>query len=160
MSPKKPDNDRSKKPFNFRPGGRQVDDGIIDASPGDRAEDQGARNTSTPGKRQELQNLTDSKAWKQSTGAAGKMWSRYVEILRTSFKNMSRDRQTQLISHASQIICVGLTAVALSYFYRFFPLFARVALVPILLLGAYWVGTNIVAEAMIERFNKYLNTEF
>jgi hypothetical protein len=164
MSPKKPENERGKKPFTFRPGtgGRKVDDRIIDASPGDRAEDQNdrAQGPAAPGKKQELQNLTDHKAWKQSTGAASRVWSRYIEILRTSFKNMSRERQMQLISNASQIICCGLTAVALSYFYRFFPLFARVALVPLLLVGAYWVGTHIVAEAMIERFNKYLNTEF
>jgi len=160
MSPKKSENDRIKKPYTFRGGmgGRSIndDDNIIDASPGDRAED----TNNGSGKKQEMQNLTESKAWKQSTGAASRMWARYLEILRTSFKNMSRERQTQLITNACQIICVGLTAVALSYFYRFLPLFARVLGVPIVLVGAYWVGTNIVADAMIERFNKYLNQDF
>jgi|SRR5277367_74582 len=155
MSPKKSDNERGKKSSGFRPGasGRS-----FDATPG--AENQNDRNQAGSGKKQELQNLTEHKAWKQSAGAANRMWARYVELLRTSFINMPRDRQTQLITNASQIICVGLTAVALSYFYKFFPLFARVALVPIALVGAYWVGTNIVAEAMIERFSKYLNQEF
>jgi hypothetical protein len=155
MSPKKTDNDRSKKPSGFRPG---VSGRSFDASPG--AEDPSSQGPQGAQKiKQELQNVTEHKAWKQSTGAASKLWGRYVELLRTSFINMSRDRQTQLITNASQIICIGLTAVALSYFYKFFPLFVRVALVPVALVGAWWIGTNIIAEAMIERFSKYLNQE-
>ena len=154
MSPKKAENDRGKKPSGFRPGmsGRS-----FDASPG--AEDPSSEGPGPQKKKQELQNLTEHKAWKQSTGAASRLWARYVELLRTSFINMPRDRQTQLITNASQIICVGLTAVAFSYFYKFFPLFARVVLVPVALIGAFWIGTNIVAEAMIERFSKYLNKD-
>ena len=84
-------------------------------------------------------------------------WSRFVEKLREAldetfenmreaFNNMPPDRQNQLITNASQIICIGLTAVTLSYFYRFLPLFARVALVPALLVGAWWVGTKIATK--------------
>jgi len=154
MSPKKFENEREKKSSGFRPGagGRS-----FDASPGAPGEN---GQPGGPNKRQDLQNLTEHQAWKQSTGAASKMWARYVELLRTSFIGMSRDRQVQLITNASQIVCVGLTALVLSYFYKFFPLFARVAIVPIAIIGAWWIGSNIVADAMIERFSKYLNQEF
>jgi hypothetical protein len=163
MSPKKSENEPGKKPYNFRPGGRggRIDDNVIDASPGERPGDQGkgSPNFNQSRAKQELSNLTEHKAWKQSTGAANQMWTRYVAILQTSFTGMTRPRQIQLITNASQIVSMGLTAVALSLFYRFLPIFARVIIVPAALVAAWWLGTNVIAAALVERFNQYLNKD-
>jgi hypothetical protein len=72
-----------------------------------------------------------------------KKWSRFVKEFRETLENKPTDPHDQLNLKISQMICVGLAAVALSYFYKFFPLFARVVVVPIVLIGAWFVGTMI-----------------
>jgi len=87
-------------------------------------------------------------AWNELADFALDMYAYYLERIKLSFSNLPRDRQEQWVTNASQIICVGLTALVLSYFYKYFPLFARVAIVPMAIIGAWWVGTNIIPKKL------------
>jgi hypothetical protein len=162
MPDKKSEKENKRK--RFRPFNRSqsVDDGVIDASPGDSPSESrdkfNSRQTSDlDGK---LKNLTEHKVWQQSTGAVGGMWARYLQILRSSFANMPLERQVQLIINACQIVTVGLTVLGLCFIYRFLPLFARVLVVPIVVGVAWWFGTKTVATVILQRFSKYLNHKF
>jgi|SRR5271163_3632648 len=162
MPDKKSEKENKRK--RFRPFNRSqnVDDGVIDASPGDSPSESrdklnGRRPSDINGK---LKNLTEHKAWQQSIGALRGMWARYLEILRSSFASMPLERQVQLIINACQIVTVGVTVVGLGVIYRFLPLFARVLVVPIVVGVAWWFGTKAVAIVILQRFSKYLNQKF
>jgi len=155
MSPK-PSNDRTKR--RFGPGGDQnPDNGIIDASPGDREKPQGSKGPS----QNQLSNITESQAWRQTTGAANQMWTRYLAVLQDSFKRMPREQQEQYITNGCRVFVVGLTVLGLCYVYPLLPIFTRVWLVPLVIVVAWWPITRVFATVVTERWlNKYLNQEF
>ena len=112
---------------------------IIDASPG------------------ATKSIRDTKPWKQATGGIKQAWSQYTQMLANSFRNLDRVEQEALITKFSMIFTIGAAVLLLSFFYSFLPLgLIRILSVPLLLIGSYFAGTRIVAQAMIVRLAKYL----
>jgi hypothetical protein len=149
------DGGRSKQP---KSGARRFDDGF-DASPNDlrTVEDAGKNGLrKTSGK---PKNIMETKAWQESTGGARRFWHNYVNNLSTHFQRMNRKGQEELITRLSQIISIGTAVITMSAWYWFLPQGFRVIALPIIIVGSWWVGTRIVAPAMIARFEKYLNKD-
>ena len=124
----------------------------IDASPGERPLSRpGAGGGHGP------RSIQETKAWQEGTGGLKRMWHNYVTMLGTQFKKMTRREQEELITRLSQIVTIGSAALITMLFYGFIPLFLKIFVLPGILLGAYWAGTNIVSPIMIARYEQYLN---
>jgi len=124
----------------------------IDASPGERpAARPGAAGGQGP------RSIQETKAWQEGTGGLKRMWHNYVTMLGTQFKKMTRREQEELITRLSQIVTIGSAALITMLFYGFIPLFLKIFVLPGILLGAYWAGTNVVSPIMIARYEQYLN---
>jgi len=104
-------------------------------------------------------NIRETKAWQQSIGALQNIWSNYINLLKRSFQGMPRYRQCELITKYCQIITIGVSITALTFFYPFLPLFVKILSFPVLVIVSWWAGTNIVSNVIIQRFGKYLNPE-
>jgi len=124
---------------------------IIDASPGD--------DSSRVRKGSQPRNIQETQAWQDGVGGARRMWNNYLTLLSTSFAKMSRQGQEQFITRLSQIVTIGSAALFTSIFYAFLPSIVRVFALPLVIVGAWWAGTNIVAPQMIVRFSQYLNED-
>ncbi len=146
-SGKKPDGKPNEKTFSASPEYGAT----IDASPGERP------SLSRPGTGGGPRNLQETKAWQEGTGGLKRMWRNYLTMLGTQFKKMSRREQEDLITRLSQIVTIGSAALITMLFYGFIPLFLKIFVLPGILLGAYWAGTNIVSPIMIARYEQYLN---
>jgi hypothetical protein len=134
---------------------KNFDDQIIDASPGDTPPEgpMGIQSANRPA------NLRDTKAWQNVSGGIQGIWAKYLATLASAFSRMTRTEQIDLIIKGSQIVTIGVAVVGLGLFYYFLNVMIRVFATPALLVGAWWVGTNVVAPAMITRFGQYLNEE-
>ncbi|PWT94607.1 MAG: hypothetical protein C5B53_12750 [Candidatus Melainabacteria bacterium] len=102
-------------------------------------------------------NIKENKLWQDSVGAFRQMWTNYINLLSVSFHNMSREEQCKLITRLSQIITIGVTALVLSLFYQFLPLFVRVLVLPPIVIVAWLIGTRIVSPVIIRRVGRHLN---
>jgi hypothetical protein len=102
-------------------------------------------------------NIKENKIWQDSIGALRQMWSNYVNLLSVSFHNMPREEQCKLITRLSQIITIGVTALVMTFFYQFLPLFVRVLVLPPIGIAAWLIGTRIVSPVIIERMGSHLN---
>lgn len=102
-------------------------------------------------------NLKETKVWQETIGAAQQMWSNYVNVLGVSFRRMGRIEQCNLILKLSQIITIGVAALATSFFYPFLPLFVRVLGLPVVIIGAWFIGSKVVSPVIIKRVEKSLN---
>jgi hypothetical protein len=156
MPPKKPN--KSKRTFGAG-ADQDLDDGLIDASPGDPPPGGGPSYSSSRNGANRPSNIMETKAWKKTSGGVKQMFERYIEILRNEWTRMVRRDQEALIIRGSQILTIGSAALALSFVYPLLPLFARVFSVPVVLGFAWWFGTNIISSVLIGRFDKYLNQE-
>jgi hypothetical protein len=103
--------------------------------------------------------VRESKAWKDSVGAGQKLWGNYLHTLSTSFRNMSRSQQEELITRMSFILAIGGTSLILCLIYPLFPLFIKIIGAPLAIVLAWWFGKNIISKIMIDRFSKYLNDQ-
>jgi len=133
---------KSKDGGKAKPG--RLDDGIIDASP----DSDGRKSPRT---------IQDTRAWKDSTGGIQRVWDNYVKSLGTAFGRMNRRDQVQLISRFSQIITVGVVAVTFGIFYPFLPSLVRVLALPAVIVGAWWVGTKLIAPEIVTRLEDKLS---
>lgn len=134
---------------------KNFDDQIIDASPGDNPYEM----SMNPGNGTRPNNIRETKAWKNVSGGIKGIWATYMQTLATAFGKMNRDEQVDLIIKGSQIITIGVAVVGLGLFYYFLNVTIRVLITPALLVGAWFLGTKVVAPVMIERFNSLLNPE-
>lgn len=127
----------------------------IDASPGDSPElsAPGSLPRSGTGPR----NIQETRVWKESTSGLKRMWQNYLAMLGTQFRRMLRAEQVELITRLCQIVTIGSAALITMLFYGFIPLYLKIFVLPAILLGAWWTGTNVVAPIMIGRYEQYLN---
>jgi hypothetical protein len=134
---------------------KNFDDQIIDASPGDNPQDMAmsANSSARPA------NIRETKAWKNVSGGIKGMWGNYIQTLINAFGRMNREEQIDLIIKGSQIITIGVAVVGLGLFYYFLNVTIRVLATPALLVGAWFLGTKVVAPIMVERLNQYLNQD-
>ena len=102
-------------------------------------------------------NIKENKLWQDSIGALSQMWSNYLNLLNVSFHNMPREEQCKLITRLSQIITIGVTALVMTLFYQFLPLFVRVLILPPIGIAAWMIGTRIVSPVVIKRMGRHLN---
>lgn len=119
---------------------QNMDDGIIDASPG----------PASP------RNITETEVWKTSRRGVSRFWTNYKRLLSDSFNRMDRDEQETLIQKFSVIITVGVTILVLLTFYSIIPSFIRLFAVPVGFVAAWWAGRNLVARVVIERMQTKL----
>ena len=82
---------------------------------------------------------------------ADSAWNGYVGILIWRFNNTSRTRQEEYILRLSQAVTIGSAALVLSFVYQFFPTLARALVLPIVLAGAYFVSSKVVAPVVIRK---------
>lgn len=129
-------------PFNAKPPDQKQE--VIDASPAAEAP---------------VRNITETKAWKSSRKGAQRFWFNYKKLLKDSFDKMDRDEQENLISKFCTIITMGVTVLLLLAFSSFLPREVRVLGVPIALFVAWFLGTRVVTEVMIERLEGILKKE-
>ncbi|MBX9937750.1 MAG: hypothetical protein K2Y32_00780 [Candidatus Obscuribacterales bacterium] len=87
-------------------------------------------------------------------GKAAGFFQKYTNTLKASFDDMNSDEQEALITRFCYVISIGIAMVALSCFYTILPPLVRILALPIVLAAAWFVGSKVVAPAMIERFRK------
>ena len=134
---------------------KNFDDQIIDASPGDNPQEMAMSPTS--GARPA--NIRETKAWQNVSGGIKGIWSTYLQTLSNAFGRMNRDEQVDLIVKGSQIVTIGVAVVGLGLFYYFLNVTIRVLLTPALLVGAWFLGSKVVAPVMVDRLNQYLSPD-
>jgi hypothetical protein len=103
------------------------------------------------------QNIGDTKVFKAGKQAGGRLWNNYKQHLVTSFRRMSRAEQEALVQRICMIITIGVTGVALLMFYQFIPRLARVFGVPAAVVGAWWLGKNMITQVVLARIEDILN---
>lgn len=113
------------------------------------------KNSTKPGPK----SIQETQLYKDSVGSAQRFWNNYVNLLRTSFKNMPRAGQERLIIRFCQVITIGSSIWFLMFIYSFLPTIVRVFVLPVVVVASWWVGTRIVGSVMIERFSRHLNKE-
>jgi hypothetical protein len=104
-------------------------------------------------------NIVETKAWQASSKGIGRLFSNYKNVLSTSFKRMSRPDQEALVTRASIIVSMGVTALILALFYPLIPRLIRIPLVPAALVFAWWAGKNFISAVVIGRLEGILNQE-
>lgn len=139
--------------MNFTRKQRPGDD--IDATPG--GDDDRVPPPPSGGRMNSPRNLPDTKAWKQGVSGAKSVWSGYLSMMAARFQSTPRLKQDEYILRMSQIVTIGSAALVLSFGYPFLPTFARVLILPVVLVGAWLVGSRVVAPTMVARFEKHLN---
>lgn len=87
-------------------------------------------------------------------GKAAGFLQKYTNTLKASFDEMNSDEQEALITRFCYVISIGIAMVGLSCFYTILPPLIRILALPIVLTAAWFVGSKVVAPAMIERFRK------
>lgn len=122
-----------------------------DASIIDPASRASATDTRSP------RNVLETKIWQNSVGAISKFWANYQNLLSLSFKRMPREMQEQLISRICMIITIGVATILIMFFYPFIPQYIRIPLVPISIIGSYWLANRVVSPVMLSRYEHILN---
>ena len=101
--------------------------------------------------------ITETNAWRQGMGGFRSMWSQYLGILASSFRNMNRGDQEALITRICQVITVGCAFVITNFFYQFLPTLVRLFGFPVVVVGAWFLATKVIAPIMISQFESKLN---
>jgi hypothetical protein len=105
-------------------------------------------------------NIFETVVWQKSASAVTGLWANYRNLLKNSFEQMPRAMQEQLISRVCLIVTLGVTTVLLMFIYTFIPQIIREILVPLVLVGAFWVGKNVVSVVVLSRYDHLLNQKF
>jgi hypothetical protein len=82
----------------------------------------------------------DELNWKNGSNS---YWSGYLEMMSRRFHNSPRSKQDEYILRMSQICTIGAAALALSFGYPFLPVFARVFMLPLVLVAAWFIGGKL-----------------
>jgi hypothetical protein len=88
-----------------------------------------------------------------------RMWARYLNVLSSAFNKMNRFEQETWITRFCYVITIGISLVILQCFYSLLLIPVRVFALPLMLAAGWYVGTRIVAPAMIERLKAYMHDE-
>ncbi|MBK7746068.1 MAG: hypothetical protein IPI39_02325 [Candidatus Obscuribacter sp.] len=123
------------------------DDETFDASP------------ENPTSANKPKDLRQSTPWKSSTNWFMRMWARYLNVLSSAFNKMNRFEQETWITRFCYVITIGISLVILQCFYSLLLIPVRVFALPLMLAAGWYVGTRIVAPAMIERLKAYMHDE-
>jgi hypothetical protein len=105
-------------------------------------------------------NIFETVVWKKSINAVTGLWANYRGLLKNSFEQMPRAMQEQLISRVCLIVTIGVTTVLLMFVYTFIPQLLREILVPLVLVGSFWLGKNVVTAVVLSRYEHMLNRKF
>jgi hypothetical protein len=105
-------------------------------------------------------NIFETVVWQKSLGAVARLWSNYCSLLRSSFEQMPRAMQEQLISRICLIVTIGVTTVLLMFVYTFIPQLIREIIVPLALVGSFWLGKSVVSAVVLSRYEHLLNRKF
>ena len=106
-----------------------------------------------------VNNITESKAWKSSSRGAKRFWFNYKKLLHDSFVAMTRDEQEALIEKFSVILTLGVTVLLLLAFSAVLPPQVRVLGFPVALFVAWWLGSRLIAGAVIDRLEGIMKQE-
>ena len=101
-------------------------------------------------------NITETAAWKSSSKGMKRFWVNYKNILRSSFNNMSRREQEELIDRFAMIVTLGVTCLVILIFYPVTPRPMRVLGLPVALLVAWWAGRRVVGPVVVDRMESLL----
>lgn len=105
-------------------------------------------------------NITEMGVYKSGTSGVKRFWTNYKKVLRESFTKMDRVAQEDLITKFSMIVTMGVTVLMIVIFYGLIPAREfRVFGVPLLLITAWWLGNNLVANVVIARMEGLLNKD-
>jgi hypothetical protein len=81
---------------------------------------------------------------------------RYKERLVTTFRAMSREEQEVLIRKNSTAVTVGVCILLVNGLYALIPALLRVFLIPVIVVGSYFVGRQFVSPLVIKRLEPHL----
>jgi hypothetical protein len=102
-------------------------------------------------------NLYQHKAIDQGKKGFKRAWESYVVFLKTSFRNSPRVQQESWIHRAAQILCIGISCIALNSFYSVLLPPIRIISLPILVGVAWFVANKLVAPAIIKRLGNNMS---
>ena len=105
-------------------------------------------------------NIFETTVWKKGVSAVTGLWANYRNLLKNSFEQMPRAMQEQLISRVCLIVTIGVTTVLLMFIYTFIPQIVREIMVPLALVGSFWLGKNVVSTVVLSRYEHLLNRKF
>lgn len=137
---------------NKKSGGKE--DEVFDASPDGRKD---IRLRPEKPQNNKPNDMRSSPVWKKMQEGMANLWLRYKALLATSFSNMSRYEQENLITRFSFVVSIGIGMVVLNFFYSVLPTIVRVIALPIVLSVGWYIGTRIVAPAAIDRLEKFMH---
>ncbi len=103
--------------------------------------------------------IRETKAYLKAQNGAKRMWANYLSFLGSSFERMERDEQIATIQKFSMAFSIGIAALAISCFYSLLPQQLRVLAVPLVIGGAWWFGTKVIAPQTINRLDKYIHPD-
>ena len=103
--------------------------------------------------------IRETKAYLKAQNGAKRMWDNYLAFLGSSFQRMDREEQITTIQKFSMAFSIGIAALATSCFYSMLPQQLRVLVVPIVLGGAWWFGSKVLAPQAINRLDKYIHKD-
>lgn len=84
---------------------------------------------------------------------ARESWERYQKFL----QNMSKKQRKALIREASVVLIVGSTVSVTASVYRLLPIFFRIFVVPVIVVGSYIIGRTILGPWAASRLDKRSN---
>ncbi len=103
--------------------------------------------------------IRDTEGYKASTKGVKRFWTNYQNILKTSFNDMSRDEQEDLIDKFAMIVTIGVSVLVILIFYPMVPRPLRVLGLPVALLVAWWAGRKVVGPVIVARLEGILKRE-
>lgn len=128
---------------------------VFDATP----EEDGADISHDGKSAKKPRDIRETKAFQKAKGGAKRMWANYVAFLGSSFQRMERDEQIATIQKFSMAFSIGIAALAISCFYSLLPQQLRVLAVPLVIGGAWWFGSKVIAPQTINRLDKYIHPD-
>lgn len=150
---------KAAKPSKVRlsPGSKRSnqDKAVFDATP----EEDGADISHDGKSALKPHDIRETKAYQKAQVGLKRMWANYVAFLGSSFQRMERDEQIATIQKFSMAFSIGIAALAISCFYSLLPQQLRVLAVPMVIGGAWWFGTKVIAPQTINRLDKYIHPE-
>lgn len=64
----------------------------------------------------------------------------YLALLKQRFSELNPEVQQLIATRMTQVVLVGTTIVLISFVYAFVPLFVRVFMLPVFMLGAWYLA--------------------
>lgn len=120
-------------------------------------------NEKPPARRPEGQegprSIGDSQFARRSASGLKRFWNNYKALVAREFQKMDRQQQEALLGRFSLMITMGVSGIVCLIFYGMMPPPIRVLGTPLVLIAAWWAGSNIVTPVVIARFADKLNDD-